>query len=76
MQYLWAFLVGGALCVIGQILIDKTSLTPARRAPGRGRRHRRQPAVRGSVLFFGQKPRPKLICPTVSAPLCAFGMVS
>mgnify|MGYP002802145128 CR=1 FL=1 len=30
MQYLWAFLVGGALCVIGQILIDKTSLTPAR----------------------------------------------
>lgn len=30
MQYLWAFLVGGALCVIGQILIDRTSLTPAR----------------------------------------------
>lgn len=30
MQYLWAFLVGGALCGIGQILIDKTKLTPAR----------------------------------------------
>lgn len=30
MQYLKAFLVGGALCVIGQILIDKTKLTPAR----------------------------------------------
>ncbi len=30
MQYLWAFLVGGALCVIGQLLIDKTKLTPAR----------------------------------------------
>ena len=30
MQYLWAFLVGGAFCVIGQILIDKTKLTPAR----------------------------------------------
>ena len=28
--YLKAFLVGGAICVIGQILIDKTSLTPAR----------------------------------------------
>lgn len=30
MEYVWAFVVGGALCVIGQILIDKTKLTPAR----------------------------------------------
>ncbi|MBS7398099.1 MAG: stage V sporulation protein AE, partial [Ruminiclostridium sp.] len=30
MQYLWAFLVGGALCAIGQVLIDLTKLTPAR----------------------------------------------
>ena len=30
MHYLWAFLTGGALCLIGQILIDKTGLTPAR----------------------------------------------
>ena len=30
MIYLKAFLVGGLLCLIGQILIDKTSLTPAR----------------------------------------------
>ena len=30
MSYLKAFLVGGLLCVIGQILIDKTNLTPAR----------------------------------------------
>ena len=30
MQYLWTFLVGGALCAIAQILIDKTKLTPAR----------------------------------------------
>lgn len=30
MQYLNAFLCGGLLCLIGQILIDKTSLTPAR----------------------------------------------
>ena len=30
MQYLWAFLVGGALCAIGQLLIDLTKLTPAR----------------------------------------------
>ena len=30
MEYLKAFLVGGLLCLIGQILIDKTKLTPAR----------------------------------------------
>ena len=30
MDYLKAFLVGGALCLIGQILIDKTKLSPAR----------------------------------------------
>ena len=30
MQLLKCFIVGGALCVIGQILIDKTKLTPAR----------------------------------------------
>lgn len=29
-EYLKAFAVGGALCAIGQILIDKTKLTPAR----------------------------------------------
>jgi len=30
MSYLSAFLVGGVICAIGQILIDKTKLTPAR----------------------------------------------
>lgn len=30
MEYLRAFLCGGLLCVIGQILIDRTKLTPAR----------------------------------------------
>ena len=30
MDYIKAFIVGGLLCVIGQILIDKTRLTPAR----------------------------------------------
>lgn len=29
-MYLKAFAVGGIICVIGQILIDKTKLTPAR----------------------------------------------
>ena len=30
MMYIKAFLLGGALCLIGQLLIDKTKLTPAR----------------------------------------------
>ena len=30
MSYVSAFLVGGVICAIGQILIDKTKLTPAR----------------------------------------------
>ena len=30
MDYLKAFLIGGIICAIGQILIDKTKLTPAR----------------------------------------------
>lgn len=30
MDYLKAFLVGGLFCLIGQVLIDKTKLTPAR----------------------------------------------
>lgn len=30
MEYLKAFVAGGLLCLIGQILIDKTKLTPAR----------------------------------------------
>ena len=30
LPYLYAFLVGGALCLIGQLLIDFTKLTPAR----------------------------------------------
>ena len=30
MDYIWAFVIGGAFCVVAQILIDKTSLTPAR----------------------------------------------
>ena len=30
MQFLLAFLVGGLLCAVGQLLIDYTNLTPAR----------------------------------------------
>ena len=30
LEYVKAFVIGGLLCAIGQILIDKTSLTPAK----------------------------------------------
>ena len=30
MNYVWAFVVGGLICVIGQLLINYTKLTPAR----------------------------------------------
>ena len=30
MQYMWAFIIGGMLCVAGQLLISLTRLTPAR----------------------------------------------
>ena len=30
MDYVMAFIVGGIICVIAQILMDKTKLTPAR----------------------------------------------
>lgn len=29
MEYLTAFIVGGLICVVGQIILDSTSLTPA-----------------------------------------------
>ncbi len=30
MKYVWCFAIGGAICMVGQILIDKTKLTSAR----------------------------------------------
>ena len=30
MNYLWAFIIGGLFCAVGQTLIDYTKLTPAR----------------------------------------------
>ena len=36
MNYLWAFVVGGAICVVGQLLIDYTKLSPARILTGVG----------------------------------------
>lgn len=30
MNYFWAFVIGGAICVVGQILLSKTAMTSAR----------------------------------------------
>jgi stage V sporulation protein AE len=30
LNFVWAFVVGGGICVLGQLLIDLTKLTPAR----------------------------------------------
>ena len=30
LPFVWAFIVGGAWCVLAQVLLDKTKLTPAR----------------------------------------------
>lgn len=30
MDYVWAFVIGGLFCAVGQVLIDYTKLTPAR----------------------------------------------
>ena len=29
-KYIWCFVIGGLICVVGQILLDKTKLTSAR----------------------------------------------
>ena len=29
-KYVWCFVIGGTICIVGQILIDKTKLTSAR----------------------------------------------
>ncbi|QAY65299.1 stage V sporulation protein AE [Paenibacillus protaetiae] len=29
MQFLWAFVIGGAICVVGQLMFDVLKLTPA-----------------------------------------------
>ena len=54
-EYLKAFLCGGILCAIGQILIDKTRLTPARILV--------MYVVVGVVLFSGVSAGPQATTP-------------
>ena len=67
MEYAKAFLCGGLLCVIGQILLDKTKLTPARILVG---------YVTAGVILGGVGLYPKLVewaGAGATVPLTGFG---
>ena len=67
MEYLKAFFVGGLFCLIGQILIDKTKLTPARILVG---------YVVAGVLLYAlglYEPVTKFAGAGASVPLTGFG---
>ncbi len=67
MDYLKAFIVGGIICAIGQVVIDKTKLTPARLLTGY--------VVSGVFLsLIGvYKPLEKFAGAGATTPLLGFG---
>ena len=67
MNYFWAFAVGGGICVVGQLLIDYTKLTPARILPGY--------VGAGVILSAGglYKPLADFAGAGASVPLLGFG---
>ena len=67
MAYLWTFLFGGLLCVVGQILIDKTKLTPARILVG----YVVAGVLLGAVGLYG--PFAKFAKAGAKVPLTGFG---
>ncbi len=69
MDYLWAFVIGGLLCAVGQTLIDYTKLTPARILVSY--------VVAGVVLgaFGVYKPIVEFAGAGASVPLTGFGNV-
>ena len=67
MDYLKAFLVGGLLCLVGQILIDRTKLTPARILVG----YVVAGVILGAVGFY--KPLSEFAGAGASVPLTGFG---
>ncbi len=67
MNYVWSFVIGGLFCVVGQVLIERTKLTPARILVGY--------VVAGVVLSaFGlYEPLLKFAHSGASVPLTGFG---
>ena len=67
LPYIWAFAVGGAFCVIAQILLDRTSLTPARILVG----YVVAGVLLGAVGLYG--PLVELAGAGATVPLTGFG---
>ena len=66
-DYLWAFAVGGMLCAIAQVLLDKTTLTPARILVG----YVVAGVILGAVGVYG--PLAELAGAGATTPLTGFG---
>lgn len=67
MDYVWCFLCGGVLCLIGQVIIDLTNLTPARILTG---------YVVAGVLLYAvgvYEPLVELCGAGATVPLTGFG---
>ena len=69
LDYVWAFVIGGAFCVIAQILLDKTSLTPARILVG----YVVAGVILGAVGLY--EPLMEFAGAGASTPLTGFGYV-
>lgn len=69
MNYLKAFFIGGFLCLIGQIIIDKTKLTPARILVG----YVISGVILGGIGFY--KPFAEFAGAGASVPLTGFGNI-
>ena len=69
MNYLFAFFVGGAFCVVAQLLIDKTGLTPARILVG----YVVAGVILGAVGLY--KPLIDIAGAGASTPLTGFGYI-
>lgn len=67
MGYFWAFVIGGILCTVAQLLIDKTALTPARILVG----YVVAGVFFGAVGLYG--PLIEFAGSGATVPLCGFG---
>jgi stage V sporulation protein AE len=67
LKLLWAFLLGGLLCAVAQVLIDRTKLTPARILVG----YVVAGVVLGAVGLYG--PLAEIAGAGATTPLSGFG---
>lgn len=69
LEYVWVFVIGGAFCVVAQILLDRTALTPARILVG----YVVAGVILGAVGLYG--PLMDFAGAGASTPLTGFGYV-